>query len=55
MTDHFADPFVCENVAPFFDVVVRYNVRKIEADAVLYGDTWCKKMDISKFLAVFSV
>ena len=26
-----------------------YGVRKFDADAILYGDTQCKKMDISMF------
>ena len=55
LTDHFADTFVRENVARVSDVVVRNDVRKFDADAILYGDTRCKKMDISMFLAVFSV
>ena len=55
LTDHFADPFVRENVARVFDVVVRYDVRKFDADSILYGDTRCKKMDVSMYLAVFSV
>ena len=33
----------------------RHDVRKFDADAILYGDTLFKKMDISMFLAVFSV
>ena len=49
MTDHFADPFVRENVARVFDVIVRNDVRKFDADAILYGDTRCKKIDISIF------
>ena len=44
LTDHFADCLVRENVARVFDVVVRN-----DADAILYGDTRCKKMDISFF------
>ena len=55
MTDHFADPFVRENVARVFDVIIRNDVRKFDADAILYGDTRCKKIDILIFLAVFSV
>ena len=55
LTDHFTDPFVRENVARVSVVVVRYDVRKFDADHILYGDTRCKKMDISMFLAVFSV
>ena len=31
------------------------DVQKFDADAILYGDTRCKKMDISMFLVVFSV
>ena len=51
LTDHFADHFVRENVARVFDVAVtvRNDVRKFDADAILYGDTRCKKMDISMF------
>ena len=26
LTDHFANPFICKNVAQVFDVVVRYDV-----------------------------
>ena len=55
LTDHFTDPFVHENFVPVFDVDVRYDVQKFDADTILYGDTRCKKMDISMFLAVFSV
>ena len=49
---HFVDPFVRENVARVFDVVVRDDVRKFDADAILYGDTRCKKTDISMFSLV---
>ena len=49
MTDHFARPFVREYVACVFNVIVRNDVRKFDADAILYGDTQCKKMDISSF------
>ena len=55
LTDHFANSFVHENVARIFDIVIRYDVRKFDADAILYADTRCKKMDISIFLVVFSV
>ena len=55
LTYHFADPFVRENVACVFDVVVRYEVRKFEAGTILYGDPLCKKVLISMFSAVFSV
>ena len=46
LTDHFADTFVRENVARVFGVVVRYDVRKFDADAILYRDTRCKKIYI---------
>ena len=49
MTDHFARPFVRGNGARVFNVIVRNDVRKFDADAILYGDTQCKKMDISSF------
>ena len=55
LTDHFADLLVRENIVRVFDIVVRYDMRKFEADAILYGDTRCKKMNISMFLSVFSV
>ena len=49
LTDHFVNPFVRENVARVFEDVVRYYVRKFDADATSYRDTQCKKMDISMF------
>ena len=49
LTDHFADPFVRINVARVFDIAVGYDVRKFDADPILYGNTPCKKMDISMF------
>ena len=55
LTDHLANPFVRENVVRTFDVVVRYHDQKFDAHAIFYGDTRCYKMDISMFLAVFSV
>ena len=55
LTNHFADPFVCENIVHVFDIVIRCDVRKFDAEAILYGDTRCRKMDISMFFAVFSV
>ena len=42
---HHVDPFVRENVACGHDD----GVRKFDTDAILYGDTRCKKMDISMF------
>ena len=55
LADHLADPFLRENAALVFDVAVRYDVRKFDADAILYGNTQCNKMDSSMFSAVFSV
>ena len=37
LADHFDDPSVRENVARVFGVVVRYDVRKFDADSTLYG------------------
>ena len=34
LTNHFTDPFVGENVVRVFDVVVCYDVRKFDADAI---------------------
>ena len=42
-TDHFADVFVRENVA------YGYDVRKYTADAILFREIQCKKMDNLKF------
>ena len=37
VTDHFADAFVCENVARVFMTLCRRNaVRKFDADAILF-------------------
>ena len=55
LTENFANPFVCENVACVFDFVVPYDIRKFDTDAISYGAIQCKKMDISMFLVVFSV
>ena len=38
LTDYFADHFVRKNVVRLFD-----DVSKLDADTILYGDTWCKK------------
>ena len=48
-TDHFADVFVRENVAHGYDV------RKYTADAILFREIQCKKMDNFNVLAAFSV
>ena len=55
LTDHFADPFVGENVVRIFDVVVHYDVQKFDAATILYGDIWCKKMDILMIQRCFQV
>ena len=41
-TDHFVDVFVRENVAYW---LWRYDVRKYTADAILFREIQCKKMD----------
>ena len=40
-TDHFADVFVRKNVAHGY----MYDVRKYSADAILFREIQCKKMD----------
>ena len=47
VTDHFADAFVRENVARVYMTLWRRNdVRKFDADAILFREIKCKKMDI---------
>ena len=47
VTDHFADAFVRENVAPdYMTLLQRYDVRKFDADANLFREIKCKKRDI---------
>ena len=47
VTDHFADAFVRENVEGVYMTLWRRNdVRKFDADAILFGEIKCKKMDI---------
>ena len=46
---HLVDPFVRENVACGYDVVTLWRSKVFDSDAILYGDTRCKKMDISIF------
>ena len=46
-TDHFDDVFVRENVAHGYDV------RKYTADAILFREIHCKKMDNLCFSSVF--
>ena len=45
--DHFADAFVRENVARVYMTLWRRNdVRKFDADAILFWEIKCRKMDI---------
>ena len=47
VTDHFANAFVCENVARVYMTLWRRNdVLKFDAEAILFRETKCKKMDI---------
>ena len=47
VTDHFADAFVRENVARLYMTLCRRNdVRKFDADAILFREIKCKKRDI---------
>ena len=47
LTDHFADALVRENVAHIYMTLLRRNdVRKSEADAILFGEIKCMKRDI---------
>ena len=48
-TDHFANAFVCENVA------YSYDVEKITIDAILFGEIQCKKRKKRNILTAFSV
>ena len=42
--DHFADAFVCENVARMYMMLWRLNdIRKFDADAILLREIMCKK------------
>ena len=56
LTDHFAFLLFAKTWRTSLTLLfVPNDVQMFDADAILYGDTWCKKMDISMFLAVFSV
>ena len=47
VTDHFAGAFVRENVARLYMTLWRRNdVRKFDADAILFREIKCKKMNI---------
>ena len=55
VTDHFADAFVRENVARVYMTLWRRNdVRKFDADAILFGEIKRKRRDIIYFSDVFS-
>ena len=44
VTGHYADAFVCENVARVYMTLWRRNdVRKFDADAILFWEIKCKK------------
>ena len=46
VTDHFADPFVRENVARVYMTLWRRNdVRKFDADAILFREIKRKRRD----------
>ena len=46
VTDHFADAFVYENVAPVYMTLWRRNdVRKFDADAILFRKIKHKRRD----------
>ena len=47
VTDHFADAFVRKKVARVYMTLWRRNdVRKFDADAILFWEIKCKKRDI---------
>ena len=47
VTDHFTDAFVRENVASTYMTLWRRNdVRKFDADAILFLEIKCKNRDI---------
>ena len=47
VTGHFADAFVRENIARVYITLLRRNdVRKLDADAILFREIKCKKMEI---------
>ena len=47
VNDHFANGFVRENVARVYMTLLRRNdVRKFDADAILFLEIKCEKMDI---------
>ena len=48
-TAHFADAFVREHVAHGYDVVTMLWPSKFTADAILFREIQCKKMDILMF------
>ena len=48
-TDHYVDVFGRENVARIMTLWRRYDVRKFNADAILFWENKCKKKGILKF------
>ena len=56
VTDSFANAFVPENFACVYMMLwLRNTVRKFDADAILFCEIKCKKMDIQCLRDVFSV
>ena len=49
-TDHFDNVFICENVAYNYDVVT---FKKYTADAILFREIQCRKMDNLMFKLCF--
>ena len=48
-TDHYVDVFVSENVARVMTLWRRYDFRKFNVDAILFGEKQCKKNDFLRF------
>ena len=46
VTDHFADDFICENVAHVYILWRRNDVWKFDADAILFWEIKCKKREM---------
>ena len=53
LTDHYVDVFVRENIARIMTLWRRYDVRKFNADAILFGEKHCKKKGILMLSGVF--
>ena len=55
VTDHFPDAFIRENIARVYMKLWQCNdVRKSDADAILFREIKCKKRDIQCLSDVFS-